>query len=83
MHGRLHQLVCFSASLGDPTRANGVNRTQWRTFCKASRLSEHLTTAKVDLLFTAALKINEEESGSGLDKIRFDVPTIWFSTKSG
>ena len=54
----------YYASLGDPTRANGVNRTQWRTFCKASRLSEHLTTAKVDLLFTAALKINDEESGS-------------------
>jgi hypothetical protein len=51
----------YYAALGNPTRANSISLSQWRRFCTASQmmLSEKLPRAKIDLLFTAALQIND------------------------
>jgi hypothetical protein len=51
----------YYAALGNPTRANSISLSQWRRFCTASQMmsSEKLPRAKIDLLFTAALQIND------------------------
>ena len=54
----------YYSAIGNPTRATGINRTQWRSFCNASGLSEKIATAKMDIMFSAALKIGEDTSES-------------------
>ena len=56
----------YYSAIGDPTRATGVNRNQWRSFCNScSGLATHISTAEMDLMFAAALKV---ECNGGRDK---------------
>ena len=45
----------YYSALGDPTRANGVNGNQWRSFCNSCiGLSNFISTAEMDLIFASA-----------------------------
>ncbi len=73
----------YYSALGDPTRANGVNGNQWRSFCNSCiGLSNFISTAEMDLIFASAIKIDMEGRNAGEEMAVKTATTSSSSTSS-